>query len=210
MSQGAEIKRYIKDPSLLIELCREVIDQFDIGNDNKETAAMEAQLREISKAVEKLEKLGVSVPDVLRAEKTRLAASLGVKTEAYQALKHLADEFGDILKELKERLGINSDDKTGTKPKNKRSKLQKTNSEVLRKYIILVLKEFGGRARVPDILDTIERQLSNKLLPGDLEVRQDGKTIAWRNNVLWERYRMMQEGILRNDSQRGYWELNED
>ena len=43
---------------------------------------MEAQLREIARAIDKLDKLGVPVPDALRAEKTRLAAALGVSAEA--------------------------------------------------------------------------------------------------------------------------------
>ena len=76
MSDGSEIERFVKDPGLLVELCREVIDEIDAGTDETDSAEREAQLREIAKAIERLEKVGVSVPDVLRAEKTRLAASL--------------------------------------------------------------------------------------------------------------------------------------
>ena len=71
MSHPAEVERYVKDPSLLIELCREVIDRLDAGSNDDDTTAMEAQLREIARTIEKLEKMGVPVPDALRAEKTR-------------------------------------------------------------------------------------------------------------------------------------------
>lgn len=100
MSHGGEVERYVKDPSLLVELCREVIERLDAGGDNGDTAAMEAQLREIARAIDKLDKLGVPVPDALRGEKTRLAAALGVSAEATQTLNHLADELDELLKEL--------------------------------------------------------------------------------------------------------------
>lgn len=81
MNHDEEVARYVEDPSLLVELCREVIERLDAGGDNGETATMEAQLREIARAIDKLDKQGVPVPDTLRAEKTRLAAALGVSEE---------------------------------------------------------------------------------------------------------------------------------
>ena len=88
MSQ--DIDRFVKAPSLLIDLCRDVIDRIDCGSNNADTGEKEAQLREIAKAVEKLEKMDVPVPDALRAEKTRLAADLGTQSQTEQTLQHLA------------------------------------------------------------------------------------------------------------------------
>ena len=96
MTDGSEVDRYVKDPSLLLELCQEVIDRLDAGTETDDTAAMEAQLREIAKAIDKLDKIGVAVPDALRAEKTRLAAALGVNAEAVQVLNHLTDELEEL------------------------------------------------------------------------------------------------------------------
>ena len=76
------IDRFIKDPSLLVELCREVIDEVAAGTGDSDVGERETQLREIAKAIERLEKAGVAVPDVLRGEKTRLAASLAVRLSA--------------------------------------------------------------------------------------------------------------------------------
>ena len=92
MGSDIDIDHYVKDPSLLVELCREVIDRIDSGPDDPKSAEKEAQLREIAKAIEKLEKMGVPVPDALRGEKTRLAAELGIQAQAEQALHHLAEE----------------------------------------------------------------------------------------------------------------------
>ena len=70
MNDGYEIARFVKDPSLLVELCREVIDQLDASSEDTAVAEQEAQLRAIAKAVGQLEKSGVAVPDSLRVEKT--------------------------------------------------------------------------------------------------------------------------------------------
>jgi hypothetical protein len=208
MSDAADIDRFVKDPSILVELCREVIDQLDESSDDAAIAEQEAQLRAIAKAVEQLEKSHVTVPDPLRAEKTRLAASLAMHTDAKQALSQLADEFQDILADLRNRLGQNAAPaQIETKPRGKRSKLPKTHRQVLRDHIVRALKKLGGKASASDVIEEIGLQMKGKLLPGDLALRRDGKTIAWQNNACWERLKMRQDGILRDDSPSGIWEL---
>jgi len=49
MSNGHDIDEFIKDPSLLIELCREVIDEIVENSSDAEIEEKEAQLREISR-----------------------------------------------------------------------------------------------------------------------------------------------------------------
>jgi len=203
-----DIDRFVKDPSLLIDLVRDVIDRIDCGSNNADTGEKEAQLREIAKAAEKLEKMGVPVPDALRAEKTRLAADLGTQSQSEQTLQHLADEFTGIVKDLNTRLGLGDAVTKPKKPATKRSR-PKTDKSVLRKNIIKALRTLGGRARVADVIEEMGRQLKGKLLPGDLEWRESTNEYAWQNNAKWERYRMTQDGTLRSNSPRGYWELGE-
>jgi len=209
MSNDIDIDRFVKDPSLLIELCHEVIDRLDSGPEDPKTREKEAQLREIAKAVEKLEKMGVAVPDALRAEKTRLAAQLGTQAQAGQALQQFADELYAITKDLNARLGRSSDQPSAKKPRLKRSRSPKTDKDVLREYIIQALKRLGGRAKVSNVIEDMGRQLDGKLLPGDLEWRESTGEYAWQNNAKWERYKMTQDGTLRSDSPRGFWELGE-
>ena len=179
MSRNIDICRFTKDPGLLIELCREVIDRIDSAPDNAKTSEKEAQLREIAKAVEKLEKMGVPVPDALRAEKTRLAVELGSQTKAEQTLQHLAKKLDGVIKDLNVRLGHDSDTRNAKKPRTKRSHSPKTDKKVLRKNIIKALRTLGGRAKVADVIKEMGRQLEGKLLPGDLEWRESTKEYAW-------------------------------
>jgi len=209
MSDCTDIDRFVKDPSMLVELCREVIDRLDASSEDTSVAEQEAQLRAIAKAVEQLERSSVAVPDPLRAEKTRLAASLAVHTDAKQALAQLADEFQDILKDLRERLG-QSAAAPETKPRGNRSKLPKTPQKALREYILRALKTLGGRARVSEVIDEMARQLEGKLLPGDAVWRDATNEAAWQNNAKWERFQMTQDGALRRGSPRGVWELGEE
>ena len=203
-----DIARFVKDPSTLVELCREVIDQLDESSDVAAVAEQEAQLRAVAKAVEQLEKSGVAVPDPLRAEKTRLIASLAVHADALEALGQLADEFQDILRDLRDRLGRNAGLPEG-KPRGKRSKLPKTPQKILREHIVSALKKLGGKARSSEVIEEMGRELECKLLPGDTVWREATKECAWQNNAKWERFQMTQDGALRRGSPRGIWELEE-
>jgi DNA-binding ferritin-like protein len=210
MTSEAEVERYVKDPGLLVELCRDVVERLDAGADTGETSAMEAQLREIARAIDKLCKMGVPVPEALRAEKTRLAVALGVNAEAAQTLSHLADDLEALLNDLKTRIARAPETTPGKKTRAKRSKSQKTDKTVLRRLIIEALRHLGGSAPKNDVLQYMEQTLQDKLLPGDLEWRESSNEYAWQNNACWERYAMTQDGALKIGSKRGVWELSED
>lgn len=208
MSNSDDIVNFVKDPSQLVELCRNVIDQIDPSCEDEAIAEQEAQLLAIAKAVEQLEKSNIAVPDPLRAEKTRLTAALAMHTDARQALAQLASDLQDILNDLRERLGLNIA-APESKPRGKRSKLPKTPQNVLREYILQALKKLGGSAKVSDVIEEMAKQLEGKLLPGDTLWRETTNETAWENNTKWERYMMTQDGTLRRGSPRGIWELGE-
>jgi hypothetical protein len=213
MLHDIDLNVFIKEPRRLVELCRKVVDLIDSESNDLKLKEMEVQLREIAGSVEKLEKIGVAVPDVLRAEKTRLAAELATKDRAQSVLKDLADGLKEISEELDARLGVpkNRNQSSGQpKQRKKGSKLPKTDPKILRQNIIQALEESGGRAKVKMVIELMGHQLNGKLLKGDLEWRESTGEFAWQNNAKWERYRMVQDGILRGDSPRGYWELNRD
>lgn len=79
-------------------------------------------------------------------------------------------------------------------------------SIILRENIIKALKHFGGRSRMHQVLDWMEETLAESLTPRDRSLRKGGE-IVWRNNTQWERYKMVQDGILKSDSPHGIWEL---
>lgn len=211
MSHSEEVERYVKEPGLLVELCREVIERLlSAESVNGETAAMEAQLKVIARAIDKLDKQGVRVPQGLRAEKTRLAAALGVNADATQTLINLVGELDALLKTLKDRLGCTPETAPTKKSRAKQSKSSKTDKTILRQLIIEALRHLGGSAHKNDVLKYMEEKLHGKLLPGDLEWREATHDLVWQNNACWERNAMKNDGILKANSPRGFWELSED
>lgn len=210
MNQNIDTKPFLDDPSLLVETFRQVIESLHSSGEDDETQEKEAQLREIAKTIERLEKAGVSVPDGLRGEKTRLVAKLATQSEELVALNHLADEMEDLLQDLKTRIGRNVQSADSKKPRRRRTTAPQTKNKVLREQIILALKKFGGSGPVAEILDEVGRQLEGRFLPRDLEWRESANEPIWRNNAKWERQKMVNEGVLRSDAPHGYWQLSED
>lgn len=210
MTDASEIPPLARDPSLLLEALRDLVEYLDSDAEDVPVADQEVQLRAIAKAVEQLEKAGVAVPQSLRAEKMRIVAAIAAHSESRQALAQLADELAEILTNLRQRIGQAETKTSDAKLPARRLKLPKTDNKVLREQILLALKRLGGKAKVPDIIGEMTRQLDGALLPGDLVWREATKEPAWQNNAKWERYQMVQDGLLRGDSPRGVWELSED
>ncbi|MBF0234501.1 MAG: hypothetical protein HQK65_15890 [Desulfamplus sp.] len=198
-----------QDVDSLIDICKKNIYQIHSEFVTEDKNSKEAQLKAIAKAIENLEKQKVEVPESLRAEKTKLVSELAIYDENFEKLKLFRSGLSGLIMELDTILSPLDNSTTNKKKNRKRSKLPKTDSATLQKYIIEALSKMGGSGTVSDILSKIELKLEGKMLPGDLELRQDGRTVVWRNNVQWQRMLMVKEGILRSDSPKGIWELNE-
>ncbi len=82
-------------------------------------------------------------------------------------------------------------------------------SHAFRPYILKALAELGGSAREADVLERVEEMVRPHLSPIDLEWMSTGNDYRWRKKACWERFRMKQDGLLRDDSPRGIWELSE-
>ena len=211
MDERVNIDRFIASPESLLTLCRDVVVALDEKRKRRGFDDKEKQLKEISNTIEKLEKLGVTIPDPLRSLKTDLISELSSKTEADNAIKKLDEGFESIARELHLRTGKGTEYHVGSgpvKPRKKRSQLNMTDNATLRKEIISALKKFGGKARISEIYSEVEKQLNGKWLPGDLEKRNNGEPV-WHNRCRWARLIMRHEGLLKNDSPHGIWELSE-
>jgi hypothetical protein len=209
-----DIDRFVNNPSLLAELCREVIVRLDAAPPDPESmadcSAMEAQLREIAKTIDRLEKMGVPIPDVLRGEKTRLAAALSVQNAAIMALEQLADSLGDVLRALHASLQRRKPQPVPSSGQAERVNPDRLSQTVLRNGIVQALQTLGGSAPKSRVLELMETELQGKFLPADLVWLDSKNSYSWQNTAKYARMELVKEGILRDDSSRGTWELNED
>lgn len=164
------------------------------------------QLREITKTIERLEKLKISVPESLLTEKSNLLSlivqpsiSIGLVNEIYSRLNVLIESITIVLK-------ISNN---GDRSKSRRSKLPMTKHQILRECIINALRDYNGSADRNSIKDHVGEQLKDKFLPGDLEWRDDWKCYVWQNRVCWELTDMRIAGVIKPKRQTGIWELDD-
>ncbi|MFA0732613.1 MAG: hypothetical protein LKKZDAJK_000140 [Candidatus Fervidibacter sp.] len=78
-----------------------------------------------------------------------------------------------------------------------------------RPLILKALAEMGGQGRAKEVLRRVFEMAKPSLSDKDLELVPSGTSKRWEKRANWERYQMVQEGLLRSDSPQGIWELSE-
>ncbi|MCX5698665.1 MAG: DUF262 domain-containing protein [Candidatus Omnitrophica bacterium] len=74
--------------------------------------------------------------------------------------------------------------------------------------ILEVLNKMGGTGKSKYVIKLIGENMKSKLLPGDLKKIESG-LVRWENKVAWQRFKMVKEGLLKQDSPQGIWEITE-
>jgi hypothetical protein len=202
-----EMQGFAQNVDEVLGLVREAINNLVAEDNKKDRSTMETQLREISRAIENLEKKCIFVPDVLRAEKTRLAAAVEVQSEAAVSLGLLINGLENIVREFKPSSVDEMNKQSGRRT---RSRAPKTSNAVLRELIIEALRYYGGSAPKRQVHKYIGESLNDKFLPGDLAWRKASRNLVWQNNTDWERNNMKNDGIIKHGSPTGVWELSEE
>jgi hypothetical protein len=190
----------------LINQLKELVSSIQRGTGQQDIVDKRKQLQAVNKSIQQLERQNVAVPDDLRNLKTTLAAELGSVDHAEDSLRFIALQLKQMLSDIGFSITSPHDRR---KSHSRRSNEPKTDQAILREYIIKGLKAHGGSARVREVLDWMEQELDDKLTPRDKQFRKSGRMV-WKNNACWERFQMAQEGILKNDSPQGIWELSKD
>lgn len=171
------------------------------------------QLRVVSQSIQQLESRSIPVPDTLRHLKMDLVSELGVADEAEEILVFLRGALAEVMQTLSSKpTSARGEQSPGPQPTQRRTRKRRddiTPMETWRRLVVEALKAKGGKAPCSEVLDLINERMEGKFLSGDLGSRKDGHPV-WRNNIQWERYNMIRDGILKSDSPRGIWELNED
>jgi len=86
----------------------------------------------------------------------------------------------------------------------------KTSYEDFRYPILEAVDRLGGSGNIREVLRIVEESLSGQLNKYDYQaLSSDPNSVRWKNTASWERYNMVQEGLLAADSQRGVWEITD-
>lgn len=81
---------------------------------------------------------------------------------------------------------------------------EKLSRKQLRNLIIIVIYEFGGKTTSEQVIDTLEK----KYKVSQFYSGKDSTGERWRHAIHSERMRMVNIGLIKKNSERGFWELS--
>jgi restriction system protein len=67
----------------------------------------------------------------------------------------------------------------------------------------------GGSANGSDVIDAVGDIVADRLTPRDRDRIESG-VVRWRNRAAWRRLNLVKQGLLKDDSPRGTWELTDE
>jgi len=162
------------------------------------------QLEAIQKTIQRMEKGGLPIPDDLRHLRMNLAAETAKRDSAVRLLSSIRDELAPLLPLVGLKVARRSSARGSYGARLPPGRL--TPGSILREAIIEALTQMGGSGHPRDIRDRVYESLKERFTAADLSTTKSGD-VRWRNRCHWERFHMIQEGLLRGDSPRGVWEL---
>ena len=126
-----------------------------------------------------------------------------VQADLFKSIKNETDKIN--IKSPTQKIATSSEQNPQKKPK-----IPKTPEEKYRIPILIALESLGGSAFCQNVLQIVEELMISELNETDMEgLKSDPKTKRWRNTAMWARNSMRVEGLLKSNSPRGVWELDE-
>ena len=126
------------------------------------------------------------------------------------------EEFRGKVRDLqKEWTGIFEDAGLAEKATNRKSYGRlatglRTSEKAFRRPILRVLVKRGGSAPAGEVVEALEDRMRDQLNEYDREfMPSDPDTTRWEKSAHWCRYAMVNDGLLRDDSPRGIWEISD-
>lgn len=133
----------------------------------------------------------------------RITAEIG--NDDFLESEILDDEILDDEQQSEENKLLNKRNKTKRLSRGKR-----TPNSAYYLPILKVIADFGGAAKTSDVLSRVEKLMSSKLKEVDYQMMPSApQTPRWNNSARWARQEMVYEGLLKNDSRNGIWEISD-
>ncbi|MEF2230091.1 MAG: winged helix-turn-helix domain-containing protein [Pseudodesulfovibrio sp.] len=143
-----------------------------------------------------------------------MSPTIRIDDEVYQGLKKIADPFEDtpntVIKRLLTNANVLQQKKAPIKQKKVRSGVL-TPQPVYEAWLIYTMwNSFQGKGSKRDIVASVREAMEEKqiLNPEDYELVSTGEPRC-ENTIAWGRKSLIDQGLLKNDSERGVWELSE-
>ncbi|HTO67459.1 MAG TPA: winged helix-turn-helix domain-containing protein [Bradyrhizobium sp.] len=137
-----------------------------------------------------------------------------ISEDTYARMKRCAEPLDDTADSVIARaltaLEMLGDglDRSASMTTVKRTNAPKLPQKVFRVPLLMVLLRFGGKAQAKDVRRLLGPIMAPKLTDGDLETVSTGDP-RWWNAACWERSELIRDGLMRDDSERGVWEISD-
>jgi Mrr N-terminal domain len=140
----------------------------------------------------------------------RISDATFVRLQAHaRPLEDTADDVVRLALDALEKIkGSGSKTVAAPKPKKTRRRGNKTPQRDFRLPLMKTLLLLGGSAEVQDIRKKMLPLVTETLTDDDHEPVSTGEE-RWWNATCWERSDLVKEGLFREDSPRGVWELSD-
>lgn len=171
-------------------------------NEDGVQAAFELLMDELNRTVEMLNQKGAQA---FRDGQHEQAERLLQQVKKYQAARTKVET---IYQDCLNIEGVAPKRVRRHRKGNRLPRGMRTPEEEFRLPILEALAEMGGRGRVGQVLDCVEKKMKGRLKPVDYEtLPSDARQVRWRNTTQWARNAMVKEGLLAADSPKGVWEI---
>ncbi|NOX56036.1 MAG: hypothetical protein GXP27_16660 [Planctomycetes bacterium] len=178
------------------------------NNTTSVAAAFEILIEEIEADIDFVNQQGSQAFENRDYDRAREALEKAAQITAFR------EKVGDLRREWRQIVGGDQsrDDETRAHRRDLgrlRRRLRTPEQEYYRP-ILRALEELGGSASLNDVLDRVYELMKDSLREVDFEpLASDPRLPRWRNAAQWARHSMVREGLLKNDSPRGIWEITE-
>lgn len=171
---------------------------------NEVNTAFEILLEEIEQVISNLNEEGAAAIQERDYEKARRAIEVAKLIEEFrEKVKALQKEWAPLTKRRTQREAATG----GTRL----ARGLRTPEEEFRWPILEALHELGGKAPASDVLDRVEKKMKDILNEYDREpLPSTPSSPRWRNTAQWCRSTLVREGLLKNNSPHGIWELSDE
>ncbi|HOK96304.1 MAG TPA: winged helix-turn-helix domain-containing protein [Anaerohalosphaeraceae bacterium] len=180
------------------------------NNPTNVIAAFEMLLEEIETEIDFINSVGSKAFEKRDYDRAKEALEQAGKLTAFR------DKMATLKKEWDSFTQIEMDEEDVEAAQIQRQNLgrlqrgMRTSEEAYYVPILQVLAEMGGSGKVAHVLDKVGVKMQSILKKWDYEpLSSSPDNPRWRNAAQWARNSMVNEGLLKNDSPRGVWEISE-
>ena len=127
-----------------------------------------------------------------------------------EKVKFLQKEWIKLFSSRRRPILTKSKKKPRKKSANTLPKGLRTPEEAFRMPILESLVELGGSAPMSEVLNLVERKMKRILNDYDRQLLpSDRRSVRWRNTAQWCRNAMVKEGLMKDNSPYGIWEISD-